>query len=83
MKTLEELRAFAQGYLEGALACNAILSGFDDWVIWGGYDINFAGADYTDVATDKTLHVDAYKAGWVNDIGAPLHIFTITEETSK
>ena len=84
MKTLEELRAFAQGYLEGALACNATLNGFDDWVIWGGYDINFVGQDYTSEGLDdKTLHVDAYKAGWVDNIGDPLHIFTITEGESK
>lgn len=79
MKTLEELQDFCEGYLDGLLACNARVFGIDDWVLWGGYDINFAGADYsTHVKNDNDLRVDAYKADWTDDIGEPVHSFTIT-----
>ena len=82
MRNYHEMTAFCQGYLEGALACNATLSDWDDWVIWGGYDINFAGVDYSSLAeTDKGLRVDAYKAGWVDNIGEPIHSFTIKGES--
>jgi len=78
MKTLEELRAFCEGYLQGLWACNASVQGIDDWVVWDEYDINFAGADYTGHAkNDNDLHVDAYKAGWTDSIGEPLFSFTI------
>jgi hypothetical protein len=78
MKTLEELRAFSEGYLQGLWACNASVQGIDDWVVWDEYDINFAGADYTGHAkNDNDLHVDAYKAGWTDSIGEPLYSFTI------
>jgi hypothetical protein len=77
-KTLEELRAFSEGYLQGLWACNASVQGIDDWVVWDEYDINFAGADYTGHAkNDNDLHVDAYKAGWTDSIGEPLYSFTI------
>jgi hypothetical protein len=78
MKTLEELRAFCEGYLQGLWACNASVHTIDDWVVWDEYDINFAGADYTGHAkNDNDLHVDAYKAGWTDSIGEPLYSFTI------
>ena len=82
MKTAEELKSFCAGYLEGALACNAELAEWDDWVIWGGYDVNFAGADYSDLAKEKGLRCDAYKAGWVDNIGDPIHSFTIEGNTA-
>ena len=82
MKTLNELRAFCEGYLEGLMACNTRVFDIDDWVIWGGYDINFAGADYSVHAkTDNALRVDAYKAGWTDSIGDPIHSFDITGES--
>ena len=82
MKELKELRAFCEGYLEGLLACNATVPAIDDWVVWGGYDINFAGADYSGHAKkDTDLHVDAYKAGWTDTPGDPLHSFTIQGES--
>ena len=82
MKTLNELRAFCEGYRQGLINDRSFygttLSGCDDWVVWDEYDINFAGADYTGHAkNDNDLHVDAYKAGWVDSIGEPLHSFTI------
>jgi len=82
MRNYHEMTAFCQGYLEGALACNATLSDWDDWVIWGGYDINFAGIEYSSLAeTDKGLRVDAYNAQWVDNIGEPIHSFTIKGES--
>ena len=86
MKELNELRAFCEGYHQAALANDRAfysntLAGCDDWVVWGGYDINFAGADYSGHAKkDTDLHVDAYKAGWTDSIGDPLHSFTIQGE---
>jgi hypothetical protein len=90
MKTLQELRAFCEGYRLAMLNerdfYGNTLKSADDWVVWGEYDINFAGADYTGHAkNDNDLHVDAYKAGWTDSIGEPLHSFTIftTEGESK
>ena len=82
MTTLEELKAFCEGYAYGLSADRAFygttLKGVDDWVVWGGYDINFAGSDYSSYAqTDTDLRVDAYKAGWTDSIGEPIHSFNI------
>ena len=73
MKTLDELRTFCEGYRFAA----PDLPNTDDWVVWGGYDINFAGAEYSSHATDTDLRVDAYKAGWTDNIGDPIHSFTV------
>ena len=86
MKTLNELRAFCEGYAQGLANDRAFygttMQGTDDWVVWGEYDINFAGADYSSHAkNDNDLRVDAYKAGWTDSIGDPLHSFTIYGET--
>lgn len=82
MKTLEELKAFCEGYL----ACyfgsvDMDVGGADDWVVWGGYDINLAGAEYSQHAEDDELRCDAYKAGWVDNIGEPIHSFTVKGES--
>lgn len=78
MKTIEELKAFCDGYAHGLITMLTTLQSVDDWVVWGGYDINFAGADYSSHAeTDTDLRVDAYKAGWADNIGDPIHSFTI------
>ncbi len=80
MKTIEELKAFCEGYLEGLMACNAHLNDWDDWVLWGGYDINFNGPYWDDLAADdgKTLVCDVYPADW-KDVRPPtLHRFTVT-----
>ena len=86
MKTLNELRAFCEGYRQALFDlipfCNDSLANADEWVIWGGYDINFAGADYSVHAkNDNDLRVDAYKAGWTDSIGEPVHSFTIKGES--
>ena len=80
MRTIEELRAFAEGYLQGTLACNADLYDWDDWVLWGGYDINFFGTQYDlNELTTEQLRVVAYPAGWEGDLPAPIHEFTVGE----
>jgi len=77
MKELNELRAFCEGYRFAATDLPAT----DDWVVWGGYDINFAGMDYSQHAeTDQDLRIDAYKAGWTDSVGEPIHSFTIYGE---
>ena len=76
MKTLNELRAFCEGY-RFAAPYAPYLPGIDDWIVWGGYDIKFAGAEYSSYATDTNLRVDAYKAGWTGSIGDPIHSFTV------
>jgi len=83
MKTLIELRAFCEGYLSGLMACNATVPAHDDWVVWGEYDINFVGSEYSYHAKKGgDLHVDTYKAGWVNTPGEPIYSFTIYGETA-
>ena len=85
MKTEAELRAFCEGYLKASLACYAVRqawASWDDWVVWGGYDINFTGAEYSSlIKDDGSLRVNAYKAGWKDAIGEPIHSFTIEGES--
>jgi hypothetical protein len=86
MKTLQELRAFCEGYRLAMIVerdfHSDTLASTDDWVVWDAYDINFAGADYSGHAkNDNDLHVDVYKAGWTDNIGEPIHSFTIWGET--
>lgn len=80
MTTLEVLKAFCRGYLDGLLACNADISDWDDWVLWGGYDIQFNGPHRDTLASDdgKTLACDVYKAGWDVLPSQPMHRFTVT-----
>ena len=80
MKELNELRAFCEGYLEGLMACNATVPAIDDWVVWGGYDINLSGSEVSGHAKEETdLHVNAYPANWVDNLPEPIHSFTIGE----
>ena len=79
MRTIEELRAFCEGYLNGLLACNADLYDWDDWVLWGGYDIQFNGPYLDEGAPDeRSLVCDVYKAGWEGDLPPTLHRFVVT-----
>lgn len=84
MRNYHEMTAFCQGYLEGALACNATLSDWDDWVIWGGYDINFVGQDYTSEALgDKALLAVVYPKDWKDDLPDHLFSFVVTTSTTE
>jgi hypothetical protein len=79
MKTNEELIAFCEGYLEGLLACNADLYDWDDWVLWGEYDIQFNGPYLDEGAPDeRSLVCDVYKAGYDNLTERPMHRFVVT-----
>ena len=81
MRNYHEMTAFCQGYLEGALACNATLSDWDDWVIWGGYDINFVGQDYAgEATTEKELSVVVYPKDWTGAL--PDHLYSFVVRTS-
>ena len=80
MKTLEELKAFCEGYKQCYFgSVDMDIGGIDDWVVWGGYDINLTGCEYAQDIDDDQLAVNAYKAGWTTDIGDPIHVFTIGE----
>ena len=83
MKTLNELRAFCEGYLEGLSRDNVDITGTDDWVQWGGYDINLFGS-YLSVRledAENALTVDAYPADWEDCLPAPIHTFDIKGES--
>jgi hypothetical protein len=86
MKTLNELRAFCEGYAMGVAnhpeAMAATLEDTDDWVTWDEYDINFIGAEYSPHARNNNdLYCVVYPAGWVDNLPEPLHSFTIFGET--
>jgi hypothetical protein len=85
MKTLNELRAFCEGYRLGLITDRAFygttLAGVEDWVVWGGYDINLSGYEVSGHAKEETdLHVNAYPANWVDNLPEPIHSFTIGED---
>ena len=76
------MKAFAEGYLDGVLACNADLYEWDDWVIWDAYDINFVGRDYTSTNLgEKDLLVVVYPKNWTGDLPDHLYSFVVKGET--
>ena len=81
MKTLNELRAFCEGYRFGLVNdLTNDLAGLDDWIVWGGYDINLMGSDVSGHVKEETdLHIAAYPANWVDNLPEPIHSFTIVE----
>ena len=76
MKTLEELKAFCQGYAHAA-DMYVELRTIEDWVVWGGYDINFTGADYGYEVCNGDLEVHVYPEGWEGELPTPLHRFIV------
>ena len=85
MKPLNELRAFCEGYRLGLTNDRAFygatLAGLDDWIVWGGYDINLIGSEYSSNAQEENdLHIAAYPANWVDNLPEPIHSFTIGED---
>ena len=85
MKSLNELRAFCEGYRLGLTNDRAFygatLAGLDDWIVWGGYDINLIGSEYSSNAQEENdLHIAAYPANWVDNLPDPIHSFTIGED---
>ena len=80
MKTFEELKAFCEDYLKAKLAeGNGDVSDTDDWVQWGGYDLNLFGSYYSVHLNDNTkaLTVDAYPDGWTDVLPDALHTFNV------
>lgn len=73
MKTLDELRAFAEGFRFGV----ADLGPVDDWIVWGGYDINIIGCAYAPDISDEDLKVVAYPAGWEGNLPDAIHVFIV------
>ena len=80
MRSKEELIAMCEGYLEGLLVCKAHLYDWDDWVLWGGYDIQFNGPYLDDLAPDdkRSLVCDVYEAGWDVLPWQPMYRFVVT-----
>jgi hypothetical protein len=82
MKTLTELQIFCEGYRKALITERAFqgntLASLDDWVVWGGYDINLAGSEFSGHAKSPTdLHIEAYDADWQSHLGDPIFTFTI------
>ena len=77
MKTLKKLRAFCEGYRAGVLADKEDIAGTDDWLIWGGYDINIVGAEHFADVCSQDLAVIAYPEGWAGNLPEPLHKFIV------
>lgn len=77
MKTFEALQAFAEGYLLACLTAETTLVGVEDWVLWGGYDINFTGADLLDGLGEYDLHVSVYPAGWLENLPNTSYSFVV------
>lgn len=77
MKTLDELKIFCEGYSRAyAMNVDTDLSEVDDWLEWGGYDINLVGSYLAEQAGDG-LYVAAYPDNWTGTLPEPIHTFTI------
>ena len=79
MKTLEELKAFAEGYaVSFTLNVDMDTTEVDDWVVWDEYDINFVGAGYTseELGALGMLAV-VYPAGWKGELPDHLYSFVV------
>lgn len=78
MTEQEKLEIFCQGYLEGVLASVTDADCVDDWVLWGGYDINLTGRDYDQGAQDeRELACSVYMEGWEVLPSTPMFRFTV------
>lgn len=81
MKTLEELKAFCEGYLacySGSVDMD--IGGADDWVVWNEYDINLTGCEYAQDIDADEWSVNAYPRGWTDNLPAPLFSFIINQK---
>lgn len=81
MKTFEELQAFAEGYLQAQLTAETTLIDVEDWVLWGGYDVNFTGAHLLDGLGEYDLHVSVYPAGWSGNLPNAICSFVVRGNT--
>ena len=83
MESIETLTIFCEGYLRAYINnVDMDTSHVDDWITWGGYDINLCGAEYADVG-DKDFQVCAYPENSTRRTSTtdrdpdPIHKFTI------
>lgn len=77
MKTVEEIRTFAEGYHSALRHQGVDITDVDDWVLWGGYDLNIFGAYLADGLADVALRVAVYPGDWEKCLPPELHIFDI------
>ena len=89
MKTLNELRAFCEGFVRGLRSDRDFygtdMSGLDDWVLWGGYYINLFGSHLSqNTKTDYDVWVDAYEEkDDLSTLGQPVHAWLIEGEQGE
>lgn len=81
MKTLDELKAFCEGFRTASLAEESgDLSQLDEWLTWCGYQINIFGEHWgIRIEGDKTaLSVDVYPQRWKDgQLPDALHTFDL------
>jgi hypothetical protein len=81
MKTVNEMKAFAEGYRNALLGTD--MSHTDEWVQWGGYDLNIFGQKWgIRIEGDQSLSVDAYPMGWQDTLPEPIYTFDMKGETA-
>ena len=76
MKTLEQLKDFCQGFVDGYVSAEGTTFDCDDWVIWDKFDINFTGNSYAEGIGDSDLHVSVYPKDW-EELPSPLFDFVV------
>jgi hypothetical protein len=77
MKTLEQLKIFCEGYARAyVMNVDMDLTDVDDWLEWGGYDINLIGLNHAEQAGDG-LYVAAYPDNWRDTLPDPIYTFNI------
>jgi hypothetical protein len=82
-RTFEELQAFAEGYQKARLTSEDTLIDVEDWVGWGGYDVNFTGAHLMDGLGDYDLHISAYPAGWLDVLPPVIYSFVLRHKQAE
>jgi hypothetical protein len=84
--TDEKLKAFCEGYIQGITNerqfYGVTLASFDDWVIWGEYDINFVGKEYTgENLGDYDVLAVVYPKAWKEVLPDHLDSFVVKGES--
>jgi len=77
--TYQDIVAFCETYKANALRKSEDLSGIDDWVRWGGYEINLFGSYYSlrIEGKDAALSVSVYPSGWTDNLPESLYEFDL------
>ena len=82
-RTFEELQAFAEGYRLALVSCNASIPDVEDWIDWGGYDVNLTGSELIDGLGDHDLHISAYPAGWLDVLPPVIYSFVLRHKKAE